>query len=69
MEQATRPDDDCCGDTPSDTSAGAFRVVLVNPYELGRQPFALAEPTAWLRRAGFDSVSCRCSAGRASPTC
>jgi len=39
-------------------SPGAlFRIVLINPYELGRQPFALAEPTAWLRRAGFD-VTC-----------
>ena len=30
-----------------------FEVVLINPYELGRQPFALAEPAAWLKRAGF----------------
>ena len=34
-----------------------FEVVLVNPYELGRQPFALAEPAAWLKRDGFD-VTC-----------
>lgn len=34
-----------------------FKVVLINPYELGRQPFALAEATAWLRRDGF-AVSC-----------
>jgi len=27
--------------------------VLVNPYELGRQPFALAESCAWLKRDGF----------------
>jgi hypothetical protein len=39
------------------SSSAPFRVILVNPYELGRQPFALAEPAAWLRRAGFD-VSC-----------
>ncbi|MGW8269600.1 MAG: CUAEP/CCAEP-tail radical SAM (seleno)protein, partial [Burkholderiales bacterium] len=26
---------------------------MVNAYELGRQPFALAEPAAVLRRAGF----------------
>jgi hypothetical protein len=32
-------------------------VVLVNSYDLGRQPFALAEPAALLERAGF-SVSC-----------
>lgn len=27
------------------TGAAASQVILVNPYELGRQPFALAEPT------------------------
>ena len=27
-----------------------FGVVLINPYELGRQPFALAEPAAMLKR-------------------
>jgi radical SAM superfamily enzyme YgiQ (UPF0313 family) len=32
-------------------------VVLVNPYELGRQPFALAQPAAWLKREGF-AVAC-----------
>ncbi|HEX6267613.1 MAG TPA: CUAEP/CCAEP-tail radical SAM protein [Burkholderiales bacterium] len=37
--------------------AGAFKVVLVNPYELGRQPFALAQPAAWLKREGFE-VKC-----------
>ena len=31
-----------------------FPIVLVSPYELGRQPFGLAEPAAWLREAGFD---------------
>ena len=25
-----------------------FKAVLINPYELGRQPFALAQPAAWL---------------------
>jgi radical SAM superfamily enzyme YgiQ (UPF0313 family) len=39
------------------SSAPAFKVVLINPYELGRQPFALAEPAALLKRAGF-AVSC-----------
>ncbi len=34
-----------------------FEVVLINPYELGRQPFALAEPAAWLKREGC-AVSC-----------
>ena len=34
-----------------------FHVVLVSPYELGRQPFALAEPSALLKRGGF-TVDC-----------
>jgi len=31
-----------------------MKVVLINPYELGRQPFGLAEPAAWLTRAGCE---------------
>src|ERR1022692_2560458 len=42
---------------PAPDSTGAFKVVLINPYELGRQPFALAEPAAWLKREGF-AVTC-----------
>lgn len=34
-----------------------MRVILINPYELGRQPFGLAQPAAWLRRAGYQ-VTC-----------
>lgn len=34
-----------------------MKVVLVNPYELGRQPFGLAEPAAWLKREGCE-VQC-----------
>jgi radical SAM superfamily enzyme YgiQ (UPF0313 family) len=30
----------------------SMNIVLINPYELGRQPFGLAEPAAWLREAG-----------------
>jgi radical SAM superfamily enzyme YgiQ (UPF0313 family) len=30
------------------------RVVLVSTYDLGRQPFGLASPAAWLRREGVD---------------
>ncbi|MCX7135100.1 MAG: CUAEP/CCAEP-tail radical SAM protein, partial [Proteobacteria bacterium] len=37
--------------------AGPFKVVLINPYELGRQPFALGEPAAWLKREGI-AVTC-----------
>ena len=42
---------------PAPAATGSFKVVLINPYELGRQPFALAEPAAWLKREGF-AVSC-----------
>lgn len=31
-----------------------MRVLLLSTYELGRQPFGLASPAAWLREAGFD---------------
>ena len=34
-----------------------MNILLVNPYELGRQPFGLAEPAAFLQRAGF-TVNC-----------
>jgi radical SAM superfamily enzyme YgiQ (UPF0313 family) len=33
------------------------RVLLVSTYDLGRQPFGLASPAAWLRHAGVD-VDC-----------
>jgi radical SAM superfamily enzyme YgiQ (UPF0313 family) len=35
----------------------SMRALLVSTYELGRQPFGLASPAAWLRRAGWD-VTC-----------
>jgi radical SAM superfamily enzyme YgiQ (UPF0313 family) len=31
-----------------------MKVVLINPYEIGRQPFGLAQPAAWLGRAGCE---------------
>lgn len=34
-----------------------MKVSLINPYELGRQPFGLAEPAAWLKREGCE-ISC-----------
>ena len=34
-----------------------MRVLLVSTYDLGRQPFGLASPAAWLRREGVD-VAC-----------
>ena len=38
-------------------SGVAMKVVLISPYEIGRQPFGLAEPAALLARAGF-TVEC-----------
>jgi radical SAM superfamily enzyme YgiQ (UPF0313 family) len=34
-----------------------LNVLLISTYELGRQPFGLASPAAWLQNAGF-SVEC-----------
>ncbi|MDQ6699146.1 MAG: CUAEP/CCAEP-tail radical SAM protein [Acidobacteriota bacterium] len=31
-----------------------MRIVLLSTYELGRQPFGIASPAAWLRAAGHD---------------
>jgi radical SAM superfamily enzyme YgiQ (UPF0313 family) len=42
---------------PAPSATGTFKVVLINPYDLGRQPFALAEPAALLKRDGF-AVTC-----------
>lgn len=39
---------------PPARAVARFEVVLINPYELGRQPFALAEPAAWLKRDGCE---------------
>jgi radical SAM superfamily enzyme YgiQ (UPF0313 family) len=33
-----------------------MKLALINPYELGRQPFGLAEPAAWLEQAGCQVV-------------
>jgi radical SAM superfamily enzyme YgiQ (UPF0313 family) len=43
----------CCG-TSAPIAKLRFNLVLINPYELGRQPFALAEASAWLKRAGCE---------------
>jgi len=34
-----------------------MKALLISTYELGRQPFGLASPAAWLRRAGWE-VDC-----------
>ena len=31
-----------------------MRALLISTYELGRQPFGIASPAAWLKRAGVD---------------
>ncbi len=36
---------------------GIVRALLISTYDLGRQPFGLASPAAWLRRRGVD-VDC-----------
>ena len=33
-----------------------MKIVLISTYELGRQPFGLASPAAWLRRSGAEVV-------------
>ncbi|MGH9763324.1 MAG: cobalamin-dependent protein, partial [Blastocatellia bacterium] len=33
-----------------------MKIVLISTYEMGRQPFGLASPAAWLKNAGFDVV-------------
>ncbi len=52
----SRPVNSASGEYWADP-ATPLKVVLINPYELGRQPFGLAEPSAWLKQAGF-SVQC-----------
>ncbi|MDA1095419.1 MAG: CUAEP/CCAEP-tail radical SAM protein [Acidobacteria bacterium] len=42
-------------------------VVLVSTYDLGRQPFGLASPAAWLKRAGVDVVTLDLSRELLSP--
>ena len=34
-----------------------MNIVLISTYELGRQPFGLASPAAWLRQRGAQ-VTC-----------
>ena len=42
---------------PAVSYTGQVQVLLISTYDLGRQPFGLASPSAWLRRAGFE-VTC-----------
>jgi radical SAM superfamily enzyme YgiQ (UPF0313 family) len=62
-DPASRSDsqNDSCGATTRG------KVVLISPYELGRQPFALASPAAWLKRDGFEVVALDLSLQRLEP--
>ena len=42
-------------------------VLLLSTYDLGRQPFGVASPAAWLRRAGLDVHAIDLSRDRLSP--
>ncbi len=35
-----------------------MRALLISTYDMGRQPFGLASPAAWLRRAGVEVTCC-----------
>ena len=37
-------------------TGSAVNIVLISTYELGRQPFGLASPAAWLRKRGHEVV-------------
>src|SRR3954468_11178093 len=43
------------------------RVLLVSTYDLGRQPFGLASPAAWLRKAGHSVTSVDVTRTRLDP--
>lgn len=44
-----------------------MRVLLLSTYDLGRQPFGLASPLAWLRRAGVEASAIDLSRDRLAP--
>lgn len=49
-----RPDPEGVAACQPVESKQTMSVVLLSTYDLGRQPFGLASPAAWLRRGGFD---------------
>jgi len=53
-------------DKVGESEHSMVRIVLISPYELGRQPFGLAEPARWLDDAGFDVRCCDLSIERLS---
>ena len=50
-------------------SLALVNVVLFSTYDLGRQPFGLASPAAWLRRAGASVAGDRSVAAAAARRC
>jgi radical SAM superfamily enzyme YgiQ (UPF0313 family) len=44
-----------------------MRALLISTYEMGRQPFGLASPAAWLRAAGWDVACADVSKERLDP--
>jgi hypothetical protein len=44
-----------------------MRALLISTYELGRQPFGLASPLAWLRREGIETAALDLSRDRLDP--
>lgn len=42
---------------PCGYTVSGVNIVLISTYELGRQPFGLASPAAWLRKRGHQVVS------------
>jgi radical SAM superfamily enzyme YgiQ (UPF0313 family) len=69
QDASARPDDQAVADSRGLSgglsgglqgcpSTGPLNVLLISTYELGRQPFGLASPAAWLRNAGSE-VFCR----------
>ncbi len=39
----------------------SFKILLISTYELGRQPFGIASPAAWLRQVGFPVGAVDCA--------
>ncbi len=48
-------------------SGTGVQAVLISPYELGRQPFSLAQAAAWFKRAGLDVACLDLSLQRLAP--
>jgi radical SAM superfamily enzyme YgiQ (UPF0313 family) len=44
-------------EVPCGYTGSGVNIVLISTYELGRQPFGLASPAAWLRKRGHHVVS------------